>query len=231
MGDCRSGDHLAHLRRQLAWQGHDVSKPKTLPIRIDATALEKRKAQPHLHDEQALYKMGWFLHMGFVAPIVATSQDKLLVVAASIGTKKTRELFGNRSRTWCGKCRLPATESLSGGPIAIRASRWPTTAAGPYNGLGRSRTAHTSNSWGARWPLIRTFSNSALSTSIRARTTDGPQPAIRRSGRPQGVLSPKGDRSRATDDSSIVGRFQGKLEHTFPRRERVEKHRRLLDRG
>lgn len=111
MGDCRSGDHLAHLRRQLAWQGHDVSRPfhacedkpavrnavfqllKTLPIRIDATALEKRKAQPHLHSEQALYKMGWFLHMGFVAPVVSTPQDKLLVVAASIGTKKTREAF------------------------------------------------------------------------------------------------------------------------------------------
>jgi hypothetical protein len=111
MEDCRPGDHLAHLRRQLAWQGHDVSQPfhasedkpavrsavfqllKRLPLRIDATALEKRKAQPHLHNDQALYKMGWYLHFGYVAPIVATTQDKLLVVAASLGTKKTRGLF------------------------------------------------------------------------------------------------------------------------------------------
>jgi hypothetical protein len=111
MGDCQAGNHLAHLRRQLAWQGYDVSQPfhasedkpvirdavfqllKRLPLRIDATVLEKRKAQPHLHSDQALYKMGWFLHFGYVAPIVATTQDRLLVVAASLGTKKTRGLF------------------------------------------------------------------------------------------------------------------------------------------
>lgn len=111
MDDCRPGDALAHLRRELTWQGLDVSQPfhacedkpairnavfhllKTLPIRIDATALEKRKAEPHLHDEQKLYKMGWFLHFKHVAPLIATPQDRLLVVAASLGTKKTRELF------------------------------------------------------------------------------------------------------------------------------------------
>lgn len=111
MDDCRPGDALAHLRRELTWQGLDVSQPfhacedkpairnavfqllKTLPIRIDATALEKRKAEPHLHDEQKLYKMGWFLHFKHVAPLIATPRDRLLVVAASLGTKKTRGLF------------------------------------------------------------------------------------------------------------------------------------------
>ncbi len=111
MDNCRPGDALAHLRRQLTWQGHDVSKPfhacedtpavrdavfqllKTLPIRIDATALEKRKAEPHLHSELAFYKMGWFLHFKHVGPLVTTHQDRLLVVAASLGTKKTRALF------------------------------------------------------------------------------------------------------------------------------------------
>jgi hypothetical protein len=111
MGDCRPGDALAQLRRELTWQGHDVGKPfhacqdtpavrnavfqllKTLPIRIDATALEKRKSEPHLHNELALYKMGWFLHFKHVGPLVATHQDRLLVVAASLGTKKTRVLF------------------------------------------------------------------------------------------------------------------------------------------
>jgi hypothetical protein len=111
MGDCRPGDALAHLRRELTWQGLDVSRPfhacddspavrnavfqllKTLPIRIDATALEKRKAEPHLHSALALYKMGWFLHFKHVGPFVATHQDRLLVVAASLGTKKTRVFF------------------------------------------------------------------------------------------------------------------------------------------
>jgi hypothetical protein len=79
MGDCRGGDALAQLRRELTWKGLDASRPfhacedkpavrsavfellKTLPLRIDATALEKRKAEPHLHNELALYKMGWYL--------------------------------------------------------------------------------------------------------------------------------------------------------------------------
>jgi hypothetical protein len=113
MDDCSSGDALAHLRRELTWQGIDVSQPfhacddtpavrsavfqllKTLPIRVDATALEKRKAEPHLHDELALYKMGWYLHFKHVAPLIATPQDRLLVVAASLGTKKTRKLFND----------------------------------------------------------------------------------------------------------------------------------------
>src|SRR5664279_2575419 len=96
MGDCRTGDALAHLRRELTWQGINLAKPfhatedtlavrravfellKRAPIRIDATVLEKRKAEPHLRNELALYKMGWFLHFKYVAPTVATSQDRLL---------------------------------------------------------------------------------------------------------------------------------------------------------
>jgi hypothetical protein len=111
MGDCRTGDALAHLRRALTWQGINLPKPfhatndtpmvreavydllMRFPIRIDATILEKRKAAAHLQSELALYKMGWYLHFKHVAPLVATSQDRLLVVAASLGTKKTRGLF------------------------------------------------------------------------------------------------------------------------------------------
>lgn len=113
MDDCGTGDALAHLRRSLTWQGISLPKPfhatddtpavrdavfellMRSPIRIDATVLEKRKAEPHLQGELALYKMGWFLHFKYVAPLVATSQDRLLVVAASLGTKKTRRLFSD----------------------------------------------------------------------------------------------------------------------------------------
>jgi hypothetical protein len=62
-------------------------------FRIDATILEKRKAQPHLQSEQRFYQMAWFLHFKFVAPQVASSGDRLLVTAASLGTKKRRALF------------------------------------------------------------------------------------------------------------------------------------------
>jgi len=111
MADCRTGDALAHLRRDLTWRGLNLPEPfhatddtpavreavfdllKRSPIRIDATVLEKRKAEPHLQSELALYKMGWFLHFKYVAPLIATTQDRLFVVAASLGTKKTRQLF------------------------------------------------------------------------------------------------------------------------------------------
>lgn len=111
MGDCRTGDSLAHLRRELTWSGINMQRPfhatddtpavrsavfdllKRSPIRVDATVLEKSKAELHLRSELGLYKMGWFMHLKFVAPQVATSQDRLLVVAASLGTKKTRRLF------------------------------------------------------------------------------------------------------------------------------------------
>lgn len=111
MENCRAGDALALLRRELTWTGVNLPRPfhatddthqvrmavfdllKRCPIRIDATVLEKRKAEPHLQDELKLYKMGWFLHLKYVAPQVATSQDRLLVVAASLGTKKTRRFF------------------------------------------------------------------------------------------------------------------------------------------
>lgn len=113
MGDCRTGDALAHLRRDLTWQGINLPKPfhatedtpavratvfdllMRSPIRVDATVLENRKAEPHLQNDLGLYKMGWFLHFKYVAPLVATSQDRLLVVAASLGTRKTRRLFGD----------------------------------------------------------------------------------------------------------------------------------------
>jgi hypothetical protein len=64
-------------------------------FRIDATILEKRKAQPHIQSERALYKMAWFLHFKYVAPHIANRQDRLFVTAASVGTKKKRRAFHN----------------------------------------------------------------------------------------------------------------------------------------
>lgn len=84
MNDCHTGDVLAHLRRALTWQGINLPRPfhatddtpavreavfellSRSEIRIDATVLEKRKAEPHLRSELALYKMGWFLHFKHV---------------------------------------------------------------------------------------------------------------------------------------------------------------------
>jgi hypothetical protein len=67
MDDCRAGDALAQVRRDLVWQGINLNNPPHATddppaarnaifgalmranIRIDATVMEKRKAQRHLH--------------------------------------------------------------------------------------------------------------------------------------------------------------------------------------
>jgi len=64
-------------------------------FRIDATAFEKRKAMPHLHSELGLYKIAWFLHFRYIARHIVSRSDRLLVVAAQIGTKRRRGAFHN----------------------------------------------------------------------------------------------------------------------------------------
>lgn len=109
--DCRIGDELLQLRRDLGWRGvhldkvfHATEDPQAVrdkvfrvlsagDFRIDATILEKSKAQIHLRDERALYKMAWYLHFKHVAPEVATPDDRMFVVASSLGTKKKRATF------------------------------------------------------------------------------------------------------------------------------------------
>lgn len=109
--DCRIGDELLQLRRDLGWRGvhldkvfHATEDPQAVrdqvfevlsagDFRIDATILEKSKAQPHLQDERALYKMAWYLHFKHVAPEVASPSDRMFVIASSLGTKKKRATF------------------------------------------------------------------------------------------------------------------------------------------
>lgn len=108
---CEVGDDLLRLRRELGWKGlhldkvfHASEDPQAVrdevfellrqsSFRVDATILEKRKAQPQLRSERPLYKMAWFLHFKYVAPRVATRSDRLFVVAASLGTKKKKSAF------------------------------------------------------------------------------------------------------------------------------------------
>lgn len=109
--DCRIGDDLLQLRRELGWRGmhldsvfHATEDPQGVrdevfrilgggEFRIDVTILEKSKAQAHLQSERALYKMAWYLHFKHVAPNVAIKADRMFVVASSLGTKKKRGTF------------------------------------------------------------------------------------------------------------------------------------------
>lgn len=112
MESCSVGHALVDLRRELAMEGADVSSPfhasddkqavrdrvfETIgrhPFRIDATLLEKAKAQPQLRDNEArFYKMAWYLHLKHLAPRTWAQDDDVLVVAAHLNTKRSRSAF------------------------------------------------------------------------------------------------------------------------------------------
>ena len=119
--ECHVGDELLKLRRELGWKGmhldsvfHATEDPQAvrdevfsllgrMDFRVDATLLEKSKAQPHLRDDKRLYKLAWFLHFKHVAPRIATADDRMFVAASSLGTKKARHAFP------CGSRRCRAT--------------------------------------------------------------------------------------------------------------------------
>lgn len=104
---CDVGDALLALRRDLGWRGlhldrvfHATEDPQAVrdevfavlasrDFSVDATILEKRKAQPHLRAERSLYQMAWFLHFKYLAKRLR-SEDRLFVTASSLGTKKAR---------------------------------------------------------------------------------------------------------------------------------------------
>jgi hypothetical protein len=111
MNDCTVGDELLALRRELGWKGlhldsvfHATEDQQAVrdevynlldgsDFRVDATILEKRKAQLHLQSENGLYKMAWYLHFKYVARLIAKRDDRLFVTAASLGTKRKRKRF------------------------------------------------------------------------------------------------------------------------------------------
>jgi hypothetical protein len=111
LDNCDIGNKLLELRRDLAWRGinldrhfHATTETQAVrdevfallaseSFRVDSTILEKRKAQPHLHAKEYFYQMAWYLHFKFVAPQIASPGDRLLVTAASVGTKRDRADF------------------------------------------------------------------------------------------------------------------------------------------
>ena len=110
--DCVAGDALLRLRRELAWEGvglesgfHATIDQQAVrnrvfallanhDLRVDATIMEKSKAQPSIRTtDERFYQLAWYLHMKHVAPRIAHVHDELLVVSASLGTKRKRAGF------------------------------------------------------------------------------------------------------------------------------------------
>src|SRR5690606_35473663 len=61
-------------------------------VRIDATLFEKALAPDHLRGE-ALYAHAWRQHFSRVAPQIVEPDDRMLVVASELGTKRRRGAF------------------------------------------------------------------------------------------------------------------------------------------
>ena len=63
-------------------------------FRVDATILEKSKAQPQTRiDDPTFYRYAWYYHFKHVGPNVLPGADKMLITAAALGHRKTQAAF------------------------------------------------------------------------------------------------------------------------------------------
>jgi len=107
--DCSLSNALLDIRRNLVAAGepdrdklHTTSDSQATrdkvfecleshSFEIDATILEKSKAQPQTRSNDAtFYQYAWYYHFNFVGPRLLSDDKKLLVTAAALGQKKTR---------------------------------------------------------------------------------------------------------------------------------------------
>ena len=107
VSSCQVGNDLIELRREMAWTEHelfdqfhateDQQAVRNMvfdsickhEFRIDVTILQKSKATEHLStDPDRFYRLGIYAHLRYVIPQIATQEDALLVVCASLGTRK-----------------------------------------------------------------------------------------------------------------------------------------------
>ena len=110
---CDVGHQLLDLRRDLAWRGNSALGDyfhacedkqrirdevfdliRTAEMRVDATILEKSKAQPRTRGSAArFYQYAWYYHLRSIRSGVLSREDELLLTAASLGRKRERATF------------------------------------------------------------------------------------------------------------------------------------------
>ncbi len=59
-----------------------------LDFRIDTTIFEKAKLMPRIGRPDGFYKLAWYEHFKYVAPRIKHMGDEMLLVAASMGTRR-----------------------------------------------------------------------------------------------------------------------------------------------
>lgn len=112
MAGCDLAHDLLELRRELIWNKKPVrdyfhasndkqeirdavfAKLAKHDFRIQATIMEKSKAQPHIKaTKHRFYQYGWLYHFRHsIAPFIADT-DEYLITTASVGTKKGQAVF------------------------------------------------------------------------------------------------------------------------------------------
>ncbi len=126
---------MLDLRRELVWNGtklprefhatedSQLVRDKVFEVlnrydfRIDATVLNKRKAYPGIRNsEEQFYRYACFYHMKYVAPRVASTDDELLVIAASIGTRRKLDDF---------RAAVEGVLKLTSPTQAVQIDAWP----------------------------------------------------------------------------------------------------------
>jgi len=110
--DCIIGDSLQALRRDMVWRGVPVQEEfhatedkneireevysflAKQSFRVDATLLEKAKAQPQTrHTTDRFYKYAWYFHFKHVGPLLLRDKTELMITAAALGTKKGHAVY------------------------------------------------------------------------------------------------------------------------------------------
>jgi hypothetical protein len=112
MDDCRLGDDLLSLRRQLAWDRvplgdyfHATTESQAVRDRVFAflqdreftvyaQVLEKSKAQPKIRPtEERFYQYAWLYLLRYCMHRIVKKDDEFVITSASLGTKAKRKLF------------------------------------------------------------------------------------------------------------------------------------------
>ena len=112
MDNCAVGTELLDLRRRLAWDGFDLGEYfhattdkqavrnevfaaiAKHPFTIQATIMEKSKAQPQVRTSKPrFYKTGYFFHFMHGASKQLIRDCEALVTTASLGNRKERAAF------------------------------------------------------------------------------------------------------------------------------------------
>lgn len=113
--DCSVGTALQDLRRDMVWRKMPVKDNmfhctqdkqavrdevydllSQFEFRVDATILEKSKAQPQTRNtNDRFYQYAWYYHLKTIGPALLREHEEAMISAAAIGTKKGQAVYTN----------------------------------------------------------------------------------------------------------------------------------------